>query len=105
MFLVLIHVAFCIVTDHCYILCKHRTVRFYVSLKGERGSKVNHHVHMTKTGRASTCSISRLECQILMSYMDFAIDRFDDFASLSFFYPNEYMTGVGPAHGLCCKTL
>ena len=29
-----------------------------------------------------------------MSYMDF--DCFDDFASLSFFYPNEYMTGVGP---------
>ena len=29
-----------------------------------------------------------------MSYMDF--DCFDDFASPSFFYPNEYMTGVGP---------
>ena len=35
--------------------------------------------------------------------MDF--DRFDAFASQSFFYRNEYMTGVGPAHGLCCKTL
>ena len=97
MFQVHIHVPFCIVTDHCYILCKYCEVS--VSLKGERGSKVNHHVHI----KTSTCSISRLECQILMSYMDF--DRFNAFASLSFFYPNEYMTGVGPAHGLYCKTL
>ena len=46
MFQVHIHVSFCIVTDHCYILCKYCEVS--VSLKGERGSKVNHHVHMTR---------------------------------------------------------
>ena len=63
-------------------------MRFYVSLKGERGSKVNHHVHMTKTGRRPVRSVGYR----VSNFDDF--NRFDDFASLSFFYPSEYMTGV-----------
>ena len=55
---------------------------FYVSWKGEGGSKVNYHARIWTI----FVRIIRLESQISMCYMHMDIDRSDAFAFSSFFF-------------------